>query len=155
MKGLYLDIKVLPFEEMPFNSSLCNHNPSIYDLLSCIKTEGREHELLARRININADTYGKLYTKTDELAGFENIDELVKTYNDSLYRKHQNRRLEIMGKNLFVKGYEDDTKEIIQNLISLTEEGVVDYNASVEDWLIENPNVIDSDEKRAILLRMF
>ena len=60
-----------------------------------------------------------------------------------------------MGKNLFVKGYEDDTKEIIQNLISLTEEGVVDYNASVEDWLIENPNVIDSDEKRAILLRMF
>lgn len=98
MKGLYLDIKVLPFEEMPFNSSLCNHNPSIYDLLSCIKTEGREHELLARRININADTYGKLYTKTDELAGFENIDELVKTYNDSLYRKHQNRRLEIMGR---------------------------------------------------------
>lgn len=155
MKGLYLDIKALPFEEMPFNSSLCNHNPSIYDLLSCIKTEGREHELLARRININADTYGKLYTKTDELAGFENIDELVKTYNNSLYRKHQNRRLEIMGKNLFVKGYEDDTNEIIQNLISLTEEGVVDYNASVEDWLIENPKVIDSDEKRAILLRMF
>lgn len=155
MKGLYLDIKVLPFEEMPFNSSLCNHNPSIYDLLSCIKSEGREHELLARRININADTYAKLYTKTDELAKFENIDELVKIYNDSLYRKHQNRRLEIMGKNLFVKGYEDDTKEIIQNLISLTEEGVVDYNASVEDWLIENPNVIDSDEKRAILLRMF
>ena len=150
-----LDIKVLPFEEMPFNSSLCNHNPSIYDLLSCIKSEGREHELLARRININADTYAKLYTKTDELAKFENIDELVKIYNDSLYRKHQNRRLEIMGKNLFVKGYEDDTKEIIQNLISLTEEGVVDYNASVEDWLIENPNVIDSDEKRAILLRMF
>lgn len=54
-----------------------------------------------------------------------------------------------------MKGYEDDTKEIIQNLISLTEEGVVYYNASVEDWLIENPNVIDSDEKRAILLRMF
>ena len=80
---------------------------------------------------------------------------MVKTYNDSLYRKHQNRRLEIIGKNLFVKGYEDDTKEIIQSLISFTEEGVVDYNASVEDWLIENPNVIDSDEKRAILLKMF
>lgn len=114
-----------------------------------------EYAILARRININADTYAKLYTKTDELAKFENIDELVKIYNDSLYRKHQNRRLEIMGKNLFVKGYEDDTKEIIQSLISFTEEGVVDYNASVEDWLIENPKVIDSDEKRAILLRMF
>lgn len=64
-----------------------------------------EYAILARRININADTYAKLYTKTDELAKFENIDELVKIYNDSLYRKHQNRRLEIMGKNLFVKGY--------------------------------------------------
>jgi len=155
MKGLYLDIRVLPFEEMPFNSSLRNHNPSIYDLLSCIKTVGREHELLARRINVNADTYGKLYTKTDELMGFDNIDELVKKYNSGLYKKHQNRRLETIGKNLFVKGYEEDTKEIIQSLISFTEEGVVDYNASVKDWLKENPDVIDSDEKRDILLRMF
>lgn len=155
MKGLYLDIKVLPFEEMPFNSSLRNHNPSIYDLISCIKTVGREHELLARRINVNADTYGRLYTKTDDLVGFENIDELVKTYNNSLYRKHQSRRLETIGENLFVKGYEEDTKEIIQSLISFTVEGVVDYNASVEDWLMENPNIIDSDEKKDILLRMF
>ncbi len=155
MKGLYLDNKVLPFEEMPFNSSLRNHNPSIYDLLSCIKTVGREHELLARRINVNADAYGKLYTKIDELEDFDTIDELIKKYNDSLYKKHQNRRLETIGKNLFVKGYEEDTKEIIQTLISFTEEGVVDYNASVEDWLIENSHVIDSDEKRDILLKMF
>lgn len=155
MKGLYLDRKVLPFEEMPFNSSLRNHNPSINDLLSCIKTAGREHELLARRINVNADTYGKLYTKTDELIGFDNINELIKKYNDGLYKTHQNRRLETIGKNLFVKGYEEDTKEIIQSLISFTEKGVVDYKASVEDWLIENPNIIDSDEKREILLRMF
>lgn len=155
MRGLYLNYKVLPFEEMPFNTGLQNHNPSIYDLLSCIKIAGREHELLARRINVNADTYGKLYTKTDELTGFDNIDELVKKYNSGLYKKHQNRRLETIGKNLFVKGYEESTKEIIQSLISFTEEGVVDYKASVEDWLIENSHVIDSDEKREILLKMF
>ena len=155
MKGLYLHYEVLPFEEMPFTTSLRDHNPSIYDLLSCIKTEGREHELLARRININADTYGKLYTKTDELAGFDNIDELVKTFNNSLYRKHQNRRLETIGRNLFVKGYEDDTKEILLSLIAFTEEGEVGYNVSVEDWLRKNPGVIDSDEKRDILRGMF
>lgn len=155
IKGLYLDIKILPFEEMPFNFSLRNHNPSIYDLLSCIKTVGREHELLARRISVNADTYGKLYTKIDELKEFDKIDELIKTYNSCLYKTLQNSRLESIGKNLFVKGYEDDIREIIQNLISFTEEGVVDYNASVEDWLIDNPNVIDSDEKRDILFRMF
>lgn len=86
MKGLYLDIKTLPFEEMPFNFSLQNHNPSIYDLLSCIKTGGREHEFLARCISVNANTYGKLYTKIDAIKGFENVDELIKKYNDSLYK---------------------------------------------------------------------
>lgn len=157
MKGLYLDIGVLPFEEMPFNSSLLRHNPSIYDLLSCLTVVGREHELLARRINVNADTYGKLYTKIEDLDGYEKIDELIEKYNKSLYhnRKHQSRRIESLGKNLFIKGYEDDTKEIIQRLISFADKGVGDYRASVEDWLSENPTVIDSNEKREILLKMF
>lgn len=155
MKGLYLDTRVLPFEEMPFNFSLRNHNPSIYDLLSCIKAEGREHELLARCMSVNADSYGKLYTKREELQGFDNIDELIEKYNSSLYKTLQNSRLETFGNNLFVKEYEDDTKEILQSLIAFTEEGVVGYNASVEEWLIKNPDVIDSDEKRDILLRMF
>lgn len=54
-----------------------------------------------------------------------------------------------------MRGYEDGTKEIIHELISFTEKGLVDYNASVEDWLIENPNLIDSDEKKDIMLRLF
>ncbi len=155
IKGLYLDNKVLPFEEIPFNTGLKDHNPSLYDLFSCIKSEGREHELLAHRISINADTYGKLYTKKEELEGFENIDILVETYNSSLYRKHQNRRLESIGKNLFIRGYEDETKEIIQKLILLSEKRTENYKTSVENWISENPDLIDSDEKKNILLGMF
>lgn len=96
-----------------------------------------------------------MYTKKEELHGFDNIDELIEKYNSSLYKTLLNSRLETFGNNLFVKEYEDDTKEILQSLIAFTEEGVVGYNALVEEWLIKNPDVIDSDEKRDILLRMF
>ena len=157
MKGLYLDIKTLPFEEMPFNSGLCNHIPSLYDLMSCLKIEGRDYELLARHINYNADTYGKLYTKRDELVGFQNIDDLIQMYNGKLYKKkkHQDRRLELLGDNIYIKGYEADTKEILQALRSLTKEHVMDYKDSVEDWLNLNPTLIDSEEKKSIMLEMF
>ena len=63
--------------------------------------------------------------------------------------------METIGKNLFVKGYEKDTKEIIQSLISFAEKGIVGYNTFVEDWLRENPNVIDCCEKREIVRGMF
>lgn len=155
MKGLYLDNKSIPFDEMPYNSSLYNHNPSIIDLFGCIKLEGREHELLAHRIGVNADTYGKLYTKKDDLEEFNQIDLLVELYNRKLYVKHQHRRIERFGQNLFIKGYESDTKEILEKLISFTETGIDDYRASVEGWLSENPNAIDCDEKKDILLNMF
>lgn len=155
MKGLYLDNKSIPFDEMPFNSGLCNHNPSIYDLLDCIDVRGREHELLAHRIGSNSDIYGTLYTKDEELSEFQNIDVLVERYNGSLYKKHQNRRIERLGRNLYIRGYENDVKSIIEFLISLSTDGVEDYRASVEDWLMDNPLAIDCEEKKNILERMF
>ncbi len=155
MKGLYLDNKAIPFDEMPFNSGLCNHNPSKYDLLDCIDASGREHELLAHRIGDNSDIYGTLYTKDEELSEFQNIDVLVERFNGSLYKKHQNRRIERLGKNLYIKGYENDVKRIIEFLISLSVNGVEDYKASVEDWLMDNPLALDCEEKKGILERMF
>ena len=56
--GLYTDIKTLPFEEIPFNSSLVGHNPSILDLLSCIGAKGHEDEIMAHR-TATTDKYGK------------------------------------------------------------------------------------------------
>lgn len=155
MKGLFLDNRSIPFDEMPYASSLYGHNPSFYDVHDCIELDGREHEVLAHRININSNTYGKLYTKENELEGFENIEALVEVYNNKLYEKHQHRRIERIGKNFCIKGHESDTKGIIDNLKLFAEEGIVDYKASVENWITENPSVIDCDEKREILLNMF
>lgn len=156
ISGLYTDIKTLPFEDIPFNSSLVEHNPSIFDLLSCIGDQGHEDEIMAHRVTVNADSYGKLYTNIDDLEGFQDVEKLVKKYNSKLYWKHlDSRKLEILGKNIFIKGYEANTYSIIQKLIELSENGVENYKPSVDMWLTDNSEKIDCDEKRDILRCMF
>lgn len=155
IKGLYTNYRTLPFEEIPFNSSLVEHNPSFNDLLACIGPKGHEDEILAHRIKVNADSYGKLYTKVEELEGFEDIDSLIKKYNTKLYWKHQHRRLETLGQNIFIKGYEEDTRIIIEKMIQLTASGVDNYSAYFDTWLMDNPQAIDCEEKRKILQSMF
>ncbi|MDR1092600.1 MAG: hypothetical protein LBL66_00445 [Clostridiales bacterium] len=65
----YLRLKYgcIPFDEMPFNSSLLSHNPKLSDLFDCINADGREHELFARLIKNNTEIQGKLYTSTKEI----------------------------------------------------------------------------------------
>lgn len=155
IKGLYTNCKMLPFEEIPFNSALVGHNPSFEDLVKCIGTKGHEDELLAHKIKVNANTYGKLYTKIDEIQEFGNVENLISIYNSKIYRTHQHRRLETVGKNIFIKGYEEDTRNIINRMIQLTEEHVENYSAYVEKWLENNQQVIDCYEKKEILKNMF
>lgn len=62
LSNLNLDYGCIPFDQMPFNSSLKNHNPRLSDLFGCIDTANREHELLARLIKNNTEQKGQLYT---------------------------------------------------------------------------------------------
>ena len=62
LSNLNLSYSAKPFDVIPFNTSLVNHNPSIYELLNCIDTNNREDEFLARKIKNNAEQEGCLYT---------------------------------------------------------------------------------------------
>ena len=77
LSNLYLRFECIPFDQMPYCSSLYNHNPRLYDLFECISPDGREHEFLARFIRNNTEIEGKLFTVSDEWERFENIDELI------------------------------------------------------------------------------
>lgn len=153
--GLYVKNETIPFEEIPFNSSLYGHNPSFSDLLSCIGHEGHEDEILAHRIKINAESYGMLYTNVEELKEFDDIDELIIKYNSKIYKKHNMRKLDRFGDNVFIKGYEADTCNIIKKLIDYTKTGVESYTAYVNQWISLNPQIIDCDEKEQIIKEMF
>lgn len=88
LSGLFLKWGCIPFDKMPYATSLIKHNPRIYDLFDCISPSGREHEFLARAINKNTEQNGVLFTPESEMTRFENIDILRRKYNSKIYYKH-------------------------------------------------------------------
>ncbi len=145
----------IPFDKMPFNTSLRNHNPKILDLFECIKPSGREHELLARFIKNNTERNGVLFTPKKDIEGFDNIDALLQKYNSALYRKHVHRRLENYKDHIYIDGYAEDSVGIIRKLREISSSGINNYLNSVEYWLQSSVYNIDCDEKKSALKQMF
>ncbi|MDR3177888.1 MAG: ATP-dependent RecD-like DNA helicase [Campylobacteraceae bacterium] len=155
LSGLHLNYGCIPFDEMPFSTSLLGHNPKLSDLFDCIDATNRAHEILARFIRNNIELRGQLYTSIKELADFNNIDMLIRTYNQALYRKHTGRKLLERNKHLYIREYEDDTLFIINKLIELSKNGIQSYSNSVDEWMIAGIHPIDCDEKKDILRNVF
>lgn len=156
LSGMYLSYGCIPFDKMPFCTSLKNHNPRIYDLLDCISEKDREHELFARYIKNNTEIEGILFTPQKDIIGFNDIDALISAYNQKLYLpKHEHRKLMTFYGYVYIKGYADDSAFIIQNLRNLTTNGLAQYTSSVDSWLSTGSYCIDSPEKREILRNMF
>lgn len=155
LSGLRLKNGCKPFDEMPFVTSLVKHNPKLHDIFDCIDFSEREHELLARKVTINTEIKGKLYTPKEELSGFENIDSLMQSYNDKLYVGHKPQRLlQEHAKHIYINGYEDKTVQIINIIKGLSSIGIQNYSASIEAWIPES-EVDDIEEKVPALKKMF
>lgn len=154
LSNLYLAYQCIPFDEMPFNTSLLNHNPKLSDLFPCIDSSEREHEILARLIRNNTEIKGQLYTPETEITGFRDIDTLMQEYNSRLYKKHENRRLEKYKGHIYIKSYEDDTHSIIQHLIKLSSKPFQPCTESVDEWVESSGYSIDCPEKKNALQKM-
>lgn len=157
LSGLRLKYGCIPFDKMPFATSLIKHNPTSHDLFGCISSEGREHELLARHINYNSTNNGQIYTKVSDVSMYGDVNVLARKFNQKLYNseKHKKRRLEIFGEHIFIAGYEEETAEIIKQLLKLTKDGVDGYKEYINDWLENNPSQVDCEEKKKILKSLF
>lgn len=153
LSGLFLNYGCIPFDQMPFATSLLVHNPKIRDLMNCISDENRKHEFLARIIKNNSEHSGVLFTPLNDLKSFSNIDYLIQSYNSRLYYKQKKRSLKKYGDYIYVQEHADDSSEIIKNLFSLTFNGIQGYSSSVESWLRDYE--IDCEEKRTAILNMF
>jgi len=154
LSNVFLSKKVYPFEKMPLCTSLKEHNPRLQDVLLAIPLDGREHELIARKILANTEQRGMLYTPKDDLPQSSNIDTLVHRYNGRLYYGHANRIIEKHDDYYFIRGYENDVKEIVKTLKSLCNTGVSDYEADVKSWLSKKDRGIDDDAKKHILSKL-
>lgn len=146
-----------PFDNMPFATSLVNHNPRIHDLLECIDTDNREYEFLARFIRNNEEKNGVMFTPVAELSKFGDVHELIRTFNNRLYnsKRQQARRLQIYKDHVYIIGSAESAINIIRKLMALSENGIKGYTNSVESWLHNENYHIDSEEKEISLKEMF
>ena len=156
LSGLYLEWGCIPFDEMPYATSLIKHNPRIYDLFECISAFGREYEFFARTIKNNTEQNGILFTPENELEYFEDLEQLQNMYNSKIYYKHTNRYLKVYKNYWYIEGFANDTAEIIMKLKELSNAGISGYTNFVESWLVQNAAYrIDSKEKLDALKNMF
>ena len=155
LSNLYLRYQCIPFDKVPFNFSLVNHNPSISDLFYCIDYSSRKHELFARFIKNNTERNGALYTPVNEVQYFEEPEILVEKYNGVLYKKHQHLRIESYKEHFYIKEYDENVYEIIYKLKRYAESGIKNYTHSVDLWMKNSGLIIDCDEKNNALRNLF
>ena len=155
LSGLNLPYGCIPFDQMPFCTSLPGHNPRYWDLVESLDATDRNHELLARRVRTNVERHGILYTPVADLEESGDITQLIATYNSKLYYKHTERQLMQDKGHVFIRGYENDTVAIIEKLQEHASSGIDGYTAAVECWLDEAPRGIDDDGKKDALKLLF
>lgn len=155
LSDLFLKWGCIPFDTMPFASSLIEHNPGDRDLFGSISSENHEHEFVARYIQKNMSTNSCLYTPIKELGEYTDaIDLKINRFNSMLYSGHVGRRIEQFGQSLFIKESYDQTKLIIEKLQEKAQNGVQGYSDAMDFWLFLEADV-DSEEKESILREMF
>ena len=156
LSGLKLNYGCIPFDTMPFATSLIQHIPGNSALFGSVEKEGRDYEFLASYIQSNMNVNSCLYTKeSDIIDRFPVVDNLIQTFNSKLYRKkHWGRRIEKFGKNLYVAEAYENTKKVIEILQDCSKSGMQGYDGAISSWLDEQID-IDSEEKKDILRNMF
>lgn len=155
LSGMNLQYGCIPFDTMPFCTSLPGHNPRYLDLVESLDATDRNHELLVRRVKDNVEHHGMLYTPQADLEEFGDINDLISTYNNKLYYKHIERKLVLDKGYVFIRKYEDDTVAIIEKLQEFASSGIAGYTQAVERWLDETPRGIDDQIKINALKLLF
>ncbi|WP_158221654.1 ATP-dependent RecD-like DNA helicase [Corynebacterium sp. NML 120412] len=132
-----------PFETMPFASSLVKHNPKLATLLACIPSEGREGELLYRRVRDQIERTGEIYVPianlSDEEMPSDNTEllERVRSFNSSVksVKALKQQELIVDKRNITISNYEQTLGQIFKELRELTHGGDEYYEQRVCGWL--------------------
>lgn len=152
---LCLKNETIPFDEMPYASSLYKHNVTTSRLHRCLDIDDCEHQYLSAMVNNKAYDSNTLYVAVDE----KSLDYCLyekDIFNKNLYKseKQQLRRIESFFNYLYVKNYFELTKAIIGKLQQYTSEGVRDYLQTINEKN-EAIEKIDDNEKKKIVSNIF
>lgn len=157
LSNLFLSKKCGMFDALPYAMSLCNHNPQYRNLIKSIDVAGREDELLYSYIRNQAESNNQLYTPVCDLQQFDNIQDLVKSFNNKVLFRISNSKsiLEIKDDFIFIKEYEVNSIQIIKKLEEYSNSINEEISNSVSFY---NTFILDddiSDDKKKILNVIF
>ena len=155
LSGMKLPYGCIPFDTMPFCTSLTAHNPRYSDLVESLDATGRNHELLVRRVKNNVERHGILYTPVVDLEEFGDVNGLIAIYNSNLYHTHTEHQLDLDKGHVFICGYENETVHIIKKLQEYASSRIEGYTQAVERWLDEKSRGIDDPAKKDALKLLF
>lgn len=156
LSHLRLAFGCIPFDTMPFCTSLVRHNPTMHDLLRCISPNAREYEFLANEIKQNTEIQGQIFTQRDDLSGYSDVDALITEYNEKLYHKHVKKRsIESLHDFLYIKEYADDAHAVLEKLEMLSEHGLNGYTGLVNNWIEHSGKFIDDTYKLDALRKLY
>lgn len=155
LSGLNLRYGCKPFDQMPFCTSLPDHNPRYWDLVESLDSTDRAHELMVRHIKNNVEHHSILYTPEAELKDYGDTRSLISLFNNKLYHTHTHRQLIIDKGHVFIRGYESDTAEIVRKLQEKSSSGVQGFTQAVQRWLSETTRNIDDPLKINALVQLF
>lgn len=112
--------------------------------------------MFARFIRNNTEGKGQLFTDMDDIRGYENIPDLIRKYNRSLWYGHKPRsNLMLENNQIFINEYKLDTCKIIKIIQELSTSGIEDYQSDVAFWLLFDDYEIDCPEKKNIIGQIF
>lgn len=168
LSNLYLKNGCIPFEEMPFCSSLIKHNPKLYVLYSCISLKNREHELIARKIHNNTVGNNQLFSSLNDIKNIssEQLIEYAKIYNNEIYPSHKETRKlcwitkkdqktnQIIVKEIFYNQQVKDCSSIHNTIDNLLNQPLEGYESLWQSWKKSNQYKIDK-EKENLLSNLF
>lgn len=157
LSNMYLQNGCKVFDDMPFCSSLKDHNPTKISLIDCIPSKNRTHEFLARRVSQNTRTKKILYTPIEEVEKVYDVDKEINAFNSKIWSGHKpDRELRTYSKYIYNHGAEKNSYEIFTKIVSLTNSGIKDYQTLIDLWLgQQEEGFIDSEQKREILRDLF
>lgn len=157
LSNLDLNYGCIPFDDMPFATSLLGHNPRMSDLLDCLDTQGKAHEFFARKISNNTEYDRKLFTHETEFDSLDEVNQLYLDFNNNLsdFGRQPERKLNKFKDHFYIEGSVNDCVEILDKIKNLTVSGLSNYENAVNNWLNNIGTFVDCVEKKGILQKLF
>lgn len=155
LSNLYVSNCCIPFDEMPFASSLCNHNPEFYEVIESVDPQHRSHELFARFFKNTCERESTIFLPEKLLNNWENTDNLCKQYNEKLYYTHQKRKIVKFKTYFYLEEHRFDLISLLEKVKSHLANGYEDYEKLANQWLTMNPTLIDCETKKEIIKKLF